>query len=49
MKSIHGNVDEIEKYQDEKIVKANEKTIQQTIRNNATIRRNSSANVCVSI
>lgn len=46
MKSIHGNVDEIEKYQDEKIVKANEKTIQQTIRNNATIRRNSSANVC---
>lgn len=44
MRSIHGDVDEIEKYQEEKIVKAN----MQTIRDNATIRRKSSVNMCVS-
>mmetsp|Transcript_35414 Transcript_35414/g.84570 ORF Transcript_35414/g.84570 Transcript_35414/m.84570 type:complete len:286 (+) Transcript_35414:46-903(+) len=42
MRSIHGDVDEIEKYQEEKIVKAN----MQTIRDNATIRRKSSVNMC---
>ena len=44
MKSIHGDVDEIEKYQEEEIAKANK----QTIRNNSTIRR-SSVNIRVSI